>query len=99
MGKSAHRYVIPEAPQPVIALPIMTLFNDAAEPATTEPSMKKTVDMRSIGRKSNTSANLRTSGIIPAMPMQYPSVIQLKSSMWPYASYIDVWVLAVLLMS
>lgn len=50
--------------------------------------MKQTVDMRSIGRKSNTSAKLRTSGIIADMPMQYPNVIQLNNSMWPYVPYV-----------
>lgn len=55
--------------------------------------------MKSIGRKSNTSAKLRTSGIIPAMPMQHPNVVQLNSMIWSYVLYIDVWLLAVLLMS
>lgn len=67
----------------MIALPTMTSSNETAEPAITEPIMKTSVDMRSIGRKSKTSANLRTNGILPAIPMQYPSVIQLNSSMWP----------------
>lgn len=83
----------------MIVLSTMTPYNEAAEPAITEPSLKQTVNMMSISRKSNISAKLRTSGIIPAMPMQYPNVIQLNNMMWPYVPYIDVWLLAVLLMS